>query len=164
MKPLVAVSACLAGDRVRYDGRDQRREWIAALAAEVELLRVCPEVEVGLGVPRPPIQMVTGGELRRVGGGVDLAPAMSHLAQQRADELGPRLCGYVFKARSPSCGLDAPVFASAEAGAQVVARGPGLFCAAILARFPDLPVAEDEELADVAGRAAFLARVRAYRP
>lgn len=163
-RPLVAVSACLAGDRVRYDGRDQTRPWIADLAAEVELLRVCPEVELGLGVPRPPIQMVAGGGLVRVGGGADLAPAMSSLAQQRLSELAPRLRGYVFKARSPSCGLDVPVFASAVAGADVVERAPGRFAAAVRARFPGLPVAEDEELADAARRAAFLARVWAYQP
>lgn len=160
-RPLVAVSACLLGDRVRYDGRDQSRPWIGALAAEFELLRVCPEVEIGLGVPRPPIQMVAGGQLRRVGGGPDLAPAVSSLAQRRAAELAPRLRGYVLKARSPSCGLDAPVFASAAAGAEVVERAPGRFAAAIRARFPDLPMADDEELADERRREAFAARVRA---
>lgn len=164
MKAIVGVSACLLGEPVRYDGGDKRQPWIEELRAEVELVGICPELELGLGVPRPPIQMVPGGGLQVVGGGRELGPAMAALATRRGEELAARLAGYVWKARSPSCGLSAPVFASSDASAAVLGREPGRFAAALLQRFPDLPVAEEEALATPRGRAAFLARVRAYRP
>lgn len=164
MLALVGVSSCLLGEPVRYDGGAKRQPWIEELAASVELLPIGPELEIGLGVPRPPIQMVRGGGLRVVGGGPELAPAMEALAARRAAQLGARLAGYVCKARSPSCGLSVPVFASSDAGATALGREPGRFAAPLLARFPGLPVADEESLATPAGRTDFLARVRAYRP
>jgi uncharacterized protein YbbK (DUF523 family) len=156
----IGVSSCLLGARVRYDGGDKFHAGVAALAREFALVPLCPEVAIGLGVPRPPIQVArVGGALRVVGvadRGLDVTEALDRVA---GDAALAGLDGYVFKSRSPSCGLQVPVFD--EAGA-VVGDGQGRFAAGVRARFPGLPVAEEAALADPTAVAGFAARVRAH--
>jgi uncharacterized protein YbbK (DUF523 family) len=165
-RPAVGISACLLGEAVRYDGAHKRRDVLARDLARVFFwVPVCPEVELGLGVPREPIrlQRAPGGtRLVSEDGRRDLTAAMSAYAAERLEALRRLpLRGYVLKARSPSCGLSVEV--TDETGAVLAdVRAPGRFAAAVEAAFPGLPVAEDEELEDPAQRAAFLARVRAF--
>jgi uncharacterized protein YbbK (DUF523 family) len=60
VKPRVGISRCLIGDDVRYDGTNKRNAAVFELTPLVEWVPVCPEVEVGMGVPREPIQLVRG--------------------------------------------------------------------------------------------------------
>jgi uncharacterized protein YbbK (DUF523 family) len=157
----VGVSACLLGDAVRYDGGHKYEEAVARLLADVfVLVAVCPEVEIGLGVPRETVQLVErGGDVRMVASktGADHTETMRAFARARVaelEELG--ICGYVFKKSSPSCGLaDVPVGGSALGGR-------GLFAAEIVRRLPDLPVAEEPDLRDAHTRARFIAQVLEY--
>ncbi|MEZ5394339.1 MAG: DUF523 and DUF1722 domain-containing protein [Bryobacterales bacterium] len=161
VRPRVGVSACLLGEPVRYDGGHKRQPWSEALADEVEWVRVCPEVELGLGVPRETIQLEARGddvalvatETRR-----ELTEAMRTWACERAEALAAEgLDGYVFKARSPSCGWGTtPVVGSAAAR-------DGLFAEAVRRRFPSLPVADEETLADAPARETFRRKVCAHR-
>ena len=117
-RPRVGVSRCLVGDEVRYDGTHRLDETVIALLGPyVEWVPVCPEVEIGMGTPREPIQLVTspdgvrslGERVRLVGvtSGQDWTERMHAWARDRARELAALdLSGYVFKARSPSCGID----------------------------------------------------------
>jgi uncharacterized protein YbbK (DUF523 family) len=110
LRPRVGISACLLGEAVRYDGGHKRDAvLIDALGRRVEWVAVCPEVEIGLGTPREPIQLVWSGDvtrLRAVATGVDLTERMSQYAGMRVAALAKQnLSGYVFKARSPSCGV-----------------------------------------------------------
>jgi uncharacterized protein YbbK (DUF523 family) len=121
-------------------------------------------VEVELGVPRPPMRLVRiSGEARLVtpATGADHTAAMRAWAARRLDELAAAgLSGYVLKSRSPSCGLaGVPLFDSGLPEGRETGAGSGLFAAALAARFPDLPVAEETALADPARRERFLARV-----
>jgi uncharacterized protein YbbK (DUF523 family) len=162
----VGISACLLGDQVRYDGGHQRDSGlIAALAPLVEWVKVCPEVEVGMGTPREPVRLIeSGGRVRMVTvtTGVDYTEAMSGYVAQRLDELAAAgLCGYVLKADSPSCG---------PAGVKLYRDGPapartgvGLFARALLDRFPDLPIEDEARLADPRIRDRFVERLFAYR-
>jgi uncharacterized protein YbbK (DUF523 family) len=160
-KPRVGVSACLLGDPVRFNGGHKRHAWLAeALAREVEFVPVCPEVEIGLGTPREPIDLVRvadGIRLFTMRTLVDLTDRMRRYAAARVDDLASLpLSGYVLKAESPSCGRD---------GVRIVGgdeAGRGVFADVLIARLPDLPVVEERELDDPAGRAVFVARVRAY--
>jgi len=153
MKPRVGVSACLLGEAVRWDGRHKREEWIVRdLAAVVTLVPVCPEVEMGLGVPRPPIRIDGDGRLVTVDGGVDLTARMARFAADRLAAL-EGIAGFVLKANSPSCGKTGVPHGDH-------ATGPGLFAAALLRRFPDLPVEDEVRLRDPAIRAAFLRRIQ----
>jgi uncharacterized protein YbbK (DUF523 family) len=171
-RPRVGISRCLAGDSVRYDGTDRRNDaLLRALDHEVEWVPICPEVEVGMGVPREPIQLILGSEsiestanrLRLVGiiSREDWTDKMEAWAQERVRGLLTLgLSGFVFKARSPSYGIrDVPVF---EAGAET--DGRGLFARALMDAVPDLPVVDEDDLSGRIGPEIFLERVRAYRP
>lgn len=162
----IGVSQCLLGDAVRYDGGHRRNPVVAeTLAKHAELVAVCPEVELGLGVPRETIQLVTTEtEMRLLGAatGTDHTEAMRHYAARRARELSALgLCGFVLKKDSPSCGLFT-VRVLDEHGA-VRNNGRGLFAAALIEHMPDLPVVEDDALVDETAALEFLARVVAYR-
>ena len=159
------MSACLLGHEVRYDGGHKRAPFlIDTLGRHVEWVPVCPEVELGLGVPREPIRLQGDPKAPRLvapGSGRDLTEAMRRLAGARAAELARAgLSGYVFKADSPSCGVEG--VAVHGRGGRAVRRGTGLFARALRERLPLLPVEEEGRLRDPAVRENFLDRVLAY--
>ena len=142
------LSQCLELDACRYDGASIRAPVVRRLAAHVALLPVCPEVAVGLGVPREPIRLV-----RRRGGtvliqpttGRDLTEPMNDFASRYLSEL-PEVEGFLLKARSPSCGIHGvKVFPGARA-ALPAGRDTGRFAGAVLGRFPDHPVEHERRL------------------
>jgi uncharacterized protein YbbK (DUF523 family) len=170
-RPRIGVSACLLGERVRYDGGDKRDAWlIDVLGPRVEWVPVCPEVEAGLGAPREPMNLGrdADGRLVLITDRVrdDLTATMAGYSERRVDELAAsQLDGYVLKAGSPSCGLDLPVRSTRPdaVGAPVAApHVRGLFAAALTERLPDLPVADERQLADPGSRDMFVARVFAH--
>lgn len=155
MRPRVGVSACLLGEQVRYDGRHKRSSAVVDLVGpEVDWVAVCPEVEVGMPVPREPV-VLTGEQPRMIGAitRTDHTDAMLRFAEARIAALGP-LDGYVLKSRSPSCGLEAVPGSP---------TGSGLFAAALRRLRPDLPLVEETALEEETGRRAFLAAVHAHR-
>ncbi len=164
--PKVGISACLLGQRVRYDGGHKLNVTVTdVLGKLVEWVPVCPEVELGLGTPREPIQLVRiGGGIRlvTVESRIDYTHAMNEWARVRLDDLAKAdLSGYVLKSKSPSCGLDsANVY---DGDWALDAKGRGLFAAALVDRFPGLPVEEEDRLQDPAVRGRFIERVLAYR-
>ncbi len=169
-RPRVGISRCLLGDEVRYDGGHKfDSSLVSVLSLLVELVPVCPEVEIGMGVPREPIQLVAArhgvpsasARVRLVGvtSRTDWTMAMVEFGARRIDELrAHRLAGFVLKARSPSCG---PHDVSVNSAPSTPA-GRGLFAEALIASLPDLPVDDEERLKDMTHRAAFIERVFAY--
>jgi len=158
----LGVSACLLGDQVRYDGGHKRDAFLTdTLGPFVEWVRVCPEVEVGLGVPRPPIRLVGDAAAPRLvveKTGEDLTTRMQGWARRRAAELATLgLHGYVLKKSSPSCGLFR-VRVHGEGGMPGGA-GRGLFAAALADALPALPIEEEGRLSDAGLREAFVERV-----
>ncbi len=164
VKPLVGVSACLLGRNVRYDGESKLTPHISdSLGSAVEFLPICPEVEFGLGVPREAVQLVdsqNGVRLQTLDFCRDETERMTEWANKRLDDLaGLPLCGFVFKSRSPSCalrGLD--VFDSS--GEIVRSDASGIFARMFLERFPDIPVEDEDRLADPTARDSFISRVK----
>ena len=165
MAPLrLGISACLLGQAVRYDGGHKRDPFLAeTLGRFVEWVPVCPEVELGLGVPREPIRLegdaaaprLVAAKSRR-----DLTRAMTRLARARAAELARLdLVGYVFKKDSPSCGMER---VRVHGGGRPRRCGTGLFARALMERLPLLPVEEEGRLGDAALRASFVERVFAH--
>jgi uncharacterized protein YbbK (DUF523 family) len=156
-RPRIGISACLLGERVRYDGRDKRDAWLVdVLGPEVEWVPVCPEVEAGFGTPREPMTLVRdandGVVLMTTRLRPDLTATLRRYAEQRVDALAATgLDGYVLKAGSPSCAI--------TNGDQ----GPGLFAEALMRRLPDLPVVDEQQLADRDARRRFVERVFARR-
>jgi uncharacterized protein YbbK (DUF523 family) len=166
-RPRVGVSRCLIGDEVRYDGTHRLDERVIELLGPyVEWVSVCPEVEIGMGTPREPIHLIASLDgvpsmnervrLVGVGSGEDWTERMHEWARDRARELAALdLSGYVFKARSPSCGIDQVVVHAVDGERQ----GRGLFAQALIDALPDLPVTDEASLVDPAARAGFLERV-----
>src|SRR5262245_32274649 len=106
----LGVSACLLGARVRYDGGHKRDAFLTGtLGPFVDWVPVCPELEIGLGVPRATLRLVGDQEAPRLvvqKSGEDLSAPMRRYARAKADELAALgLHGYVLKRGSPSCGL-----------------------------------------------------------
>jgi uncharacterized protein YbbK (DUF523 family) len=161
----IGVSACLLGDEVRYDGGHKRDAFLTtALGPLVDWVKVCPEVEVGMGTPRESIRLVDDrGTIRllTVKTGIDHTASMTAFAAKRADALaGEDLCGFILKTGSPSCGMNGVTVHTVEGPA--TRTGVGLFAQALLARFPQLPIEEEGNLADAQRRERFLERVFAY--
>ena len=149
-KPLVGVSQCLLGDTVRYDGKSKTNQIILDhLSPIFELLPVCPEVEAGLSIPRPPVQLTGNIEDPKLTGrddpSIDVTDIMRQYCNTKPAELKP-LTGFIFKSRSPSCGLNStPVFIDKQC---VTETGRGIFAKQMCASYPDLIVIEDIELDD----------------
>jgi uncharacterized protein YbgA (DUF1722 family)/uncharacterized protein YbbK (DUF523 family) len=161
-RPLrVGISACLLGERVRHDGGHKRNAFLVdELGQRVEWVAVCPEVELGLGVPRPPMDLVRVGDAVRLlvaSTGEDLTESMRAYAAWRARGLASLgLDGYVLKSKSPSCGLSrVPV--RDDAGAV----GRGLFADALAEAMPALPLEDEARLARAPVRAHFVERLLA---
>src|SRR5689334_15405138 len=106
----IGISACLLGERVRYDGGHKRDAFLVDVFGRyVEWVPVCPEFEIGLGVPRETLCLVNNdGRVRLITeSGQDHTDKMVAWAERRIDQLARlNLCGYIFKRSSPSCGVE----------------------------------------------------------
>jgi len=164
-RPKVGISACLLGQRVRYDGGHKRDFFLTEIFGRfVAWVPICPEVEVGMGVPRETVRLVgTADRAKMIAekSGKDWTVAMRRFTALRIRELAPlKLSGYVFKKNSPSCGIDkVRVYSSSGMAAR---NGRGLFAAAVMREFPLMPVEEEGRLQDAALRENYIERVFAY--
>jgi uncharacterized protein YbbK (DUF523 family)/uncharacterized protein YbgA (DUF1722 family) len=162
----LAVSACLLGERVRYDGGHKKHAFLTdVLADHVDYLPVCPEAGIGLGVPRPPIHLVGDRQRPRALGvadtSLDVTAALAAYATTTLDRLHA-VSGYIFKQSSPSCGLRRVKLYSAP-GHRARRQGTGIFARLITNSLPLLPVAEENCLDDPRCRENFICRVYVYR-
>lgn len=160
----LGISSCLLGHNVRFDGGHKMDHYLHdTLAPYVEYVPVCPEVEVGLPIPRPALRQVDAGngKVRLVfsKSSEDITERMQEWAQKRVKELEvENLDGFVFKAKSPSCGMErVKVYPSGKGMPRK--NGVGLFTAAFMEHFPLLPVEEDGRLNDAALRENFITRI-----
>ncbi len=161
---IIGVSSCLLGHKVRYDGNDKRNSIIENdICARFRCVPLCPEYAIGLGVPRDPLHIIQFAESRRVVRVADQSVDVTAQLQQYADFVcgaWAQICGYIFKARSPSCGLvDTPVF---DFLGNEINKGPGGYTAQILRRLGTLPVIDELQLADPVRRRDFVQKVERY--
>jgi uncharacterized protein YbgA (DUF1722 family)/uncharacterized protein YbbK (DUF523 family) len=157
-RPRVGVSSCLLGELVRADGRHSRSRFLTGeLGPYVDWVTYCPELEIGLGAPRETLRLTVDGRL--VGwtwsGAKDRTTAMAALPLPAA------LDGYVFKAKSPSCGIQGIARHNPD-GVPVDHGGRGVFARRVMDRFPLLPVEDEERLGNMMLREGFLERVFAF--
>jgi uncharacterized protein YbgA (DUF1722 family)/uncharacterized protein YbbK (DUF523 family) len=159
----VGVSSCLLGEQVRYDGGHKRDDFISGVLARCfQFVPVCPEVAIGLGMPRPPIQLVGDPRRPRARGvrepSIDVTERLEAFAREQAGRLHG-LSGYIFKSRSPSCGMvRVKVY---DAGGMVGAHASGIFARVLMEQRPLLPVEEEGRLNDPVQRESFVNRVYA---
>jgi uncharacterized protein YbbK (DUF523 family) len=164
MKIRVGISACLLGMLVRYDGGHKRNDTlIEACADVVEWIPVCPESECGLPIPREKMRLQGDPGAPRlivVDTQKDETDRLVGWASQKLLELaGQGICGFVFKTRSPSCGVGDTKIFDLE-GNPIRDRGAGLFARAFCKRFPHLPCTDEGRLQDPDSRERFLRRIR----
>lgn len=167
--PRIGVSACLLGQAVRFDGQHKRDDFLNdVLAPFVTFVSVCPELEVGMGVPREPVRLVRGAHRRTLmlgtDSGADWTDRMNTFAVRRAQVLADDdLDGYVLKAKSPSCGMErTKLYDDVGPAARATRDGMGLFTLALRARLPNLPMEDEGRLHDARLRDNFIERVFAY--
>jgi uncharacterized protein YbgA (DUF1722 family)/uncharacterized protein YbbK (DUF523 family) len=166
----IGVSACLLGSKVRFDGQHKRDAFLTdELGPLVEWVSVCPEVEVGMGVPREAVRLVgdqpgAGPRMLGLTTGADWTSRMNRFSESRVRALASeQLCGFVLKSKSPSCGMArVKIYADPEARTPAHARGAGLFATALARGFPNLPIEEEGRLQDSRLRENFVERVFAY--
>jgi uncharacterized protein YbgA (DUF1722 family)/uncharacterized protein YbbK (DUF523 family) len=161
----LGVSTCLLGEKVRYDGQHQLDRYLVnTLGQFVEWVPVCPEVEIGLPIPRPSLRLVGDPEAPRLvelKSGNDYTERMQSWARERLEQLAEAdLHGFVFKRGSPSSGLFR-VKIYTEAG-MPSSKGAGIFPREVMRRFPLLPLEEDGRLHDLKLRENFVERIFAY--
>lgn len=158
----IGVSSCLLGNEVRYDGGHKHDRYLTGvLDSWVEWSPVCPEIEVGMGVPRPTIRLERDGDGDRLiepDAGTDYTGSMARYAKRRVRELAREgLDGFVLKRGSPSCGMErVKVWTK---GAPAHKKGVGHFARRVLEDQPNWPVEEEGRLNDVSLRDHFIERV-----
>jgi len=154
VRPRVGVSSCLLGEEVRFNGGHKRHRFLTdELGPHVDWVPYCPEVSIGLGTPREPIRLTADGRLVNRSGTADHTAVMAALPLPAGD-----LDGYVFKAKSPSCGIRAIPRYGAD-GPAVDHAGRGLYADRVLHAFPLLAVEDEGRLNDAALREAFAERI-----
>ena len=162
----IGVSSCLLGEEVRWDGGHKRDTFVSDLLSKFfTFVPVCPELEMGLGVPRETLRLVrSDGLLRLVApkSGTDHTERMERWTARRLRELGALdLSGYILKKNSPSCGLER--VRTYDPGGTRMPNDRGLYAARLMEAFPLLPVEEEGRLNDPALRENFIERVFAGR-
>ncbi|UCH83116.1 MAG: DUF1722 domain-containing protein [Candidatus Latescibacterota bacterium] len=158
----LGVSSCLLGEEVRYDGGHCRNRFVVdTLGRWFEWVPVCPEMELGMGTPRPTIRLQEDGAVVRLVApqtGEDFTRRMTAFSKKRIRQLAKSdLDGYILKKGSPSCGTERiPVY-----GPKGVLRrnGVGLFADALSNQWPALPIEHEGRLNDAGLRENFIERV-----
>ncbi|MEE3650901.1 MULTISPECIES: YbgA family protein [unclassified Brenneria] len=159
----VGISACLLGSAVRFDGGHKRLAFaVEQLAPYFHFEPVCPELAVGLPVPRPALRLIkdaAGNITLRASNGspLDMTQRMQRFSAEKVSQL-QHLCGYIVCAKSPCCGMErVKVYDASQKNA--CKSGIGLFTQALLRQMPWLPVEEDGRLHDPGLRENFIERV-----
>jgi len=162
----IGISRCLLGDKVRYDGGHKHDRYITdTLGRYFEWVPVCPEVEYGLPVPREAMRLVGNPDSPRlltIRTGIDHTNGMQEWAERRIAELeNEGLCGFIFKSRSPSSGMQGvKVYNINGMPSQ---KGVGIFAGAFMRHFPLLPAEDDGRLNDPRLRENFIERVFVFK-
>lgn len=160
-RPIVVVSKCLGFAPCRYDGQIISCDFIDRMKSSVDFIDVCPECEIGLGVPRDPIRIVLEGEKKLVqpATGQDLTQKMKRFARSYLENLDD-FDGFVLKSRSPSCGIgNTKIYPDAEGTTCLDRRVNGFFADIVTDNYSHLPSMGDEQLDDILLRNHFLTTI-----
>ena len=161
VKPTIIISKCLGFAHCRYNGQVIPDEFVEKLKPYVEFRPICPEVEIGLGVPRDPIRVIlAGNEFRLVqpATGLDVTDKMRDFAESFLNSAG-EVDGFILKARSPSCGpKDVRVYTGIDKEISV-SKDSGFFAKAVLEKFPNLAIEDEGRIKNFTIREHFLTKL-----
>ena len=165
-KPVIGISSCLLGNNVRYDGGHKLDRFLKDVLGDfVDFIPVCPEVECGLSFPREAMRLVdVNGEIKLLTqrSGKDITPKMQKWMKTVLEQLKQKkLCGFIFKAKSPSSGMERVKVYNDKGFAEKT--GVGIFANAFMQKFPCLPVEEEGRLNDDILRENFIERIFVFQ-
>lgn len=160
-KPNVIVSRCLEFAACRYDGQKIQDKFIALLKKHVKFNTVCPEVEIGMGIPRDPIRIVESNGERKLlqpATGKDFSSKMNRYSEKTLKNLDD-IDGFILKSRSPSCGIsDTKIFGALEK-APSLGKSSGFYGGAVLEKYGHLAVEDEGRLTNYNIRENFLTKL-----
>ena len=162
----IGVSSCLLGEKVRWNGDHKQNHYVReTLANYFEYVSICPEMEVGMGVPRETVALYGDLEKSRMISRktqTDWTKPMQKYINVRINSLiNKDLCGFIFKSKSPSCGLSrVPIYA--EFGSHNARHGVGMFAKKFADKFPLVPTEDEGRLNDPRIRENFIVRVFSF--
>lgn len=158
----IGISSCLLGHKVRYDGLDQYHPMIVQSLKDYQLVPFCPEMAIGLGVPREKIQLVEVNQktvcLDEKSHQIDYTSQLIQICDNQIEQLN-KLSGYVFKTKSPSCGISK---VKTDYQGLIKADGRGIFAKRLISLFPQLPVIEEDQFNQIKLRNDFMSAVIKY--
>lgn len=161
-KPRVVISRCIEFDSCRWNGLKISSDAVKLLKPFAEFIPICPEVEIGLGVPRAPVRVIaTKGILSLIQAetGADLTSRMQQFCSSFLDSL-PEIDAFILKERSPSCGVKSvKVYPGMGKAGPAHSKGTGFFAQEVLHRFPEVPVEDEGRLTNYEIREHFLTRI-----
>ena len=166
MKIKIGVSSCLLGEKVRWNGDHKQNHFVhEVLAKYFEYTPICPEMEVGMGVPRETVALYGNLEKPRMISKktqTDWTKPMERYIKGRINILAyDNICGYIFKSKSPTCGLGrVPIYE--KFGSNKVRHGPGMFTNAFINAFPLVPTEDEGRLSDSKIRENFIIKVFSF--
>lgn len=150
-KPKIVISKCLEFEPCRYDGQMITNKYIDSLKEYVDFLTVCPEVEIGLGIPRDPIHLINKKNkmsLYQPTSKRDLGKLMDKFSNKFVNDLS-EVDGFILKSRSPSCAISTAKQYSNKENKSPMGHGSGLFTSRIMEKYPNHPKEEDKRLNDI---------------
>ncbi|MGC9143472.1 YbgA family protein [Hydrogenobaculum sp.] len=157
VKPNILVSSCFF-EACRYNGAFISDDFVKSLSNFVNVIKVCPEVAIGLGVPRDPILIQKKGDNLRLiqpSTGIDVSQKMIEFSKNFVKDLD--IDGAILKSKSPSCGVYSAKYF--HENGQSLGKGPGFFAKELLEAFPDYPIEEEKRLLDEDIRYDFLTKI-----
>ena len=147
VKPKIIISKCLEFDACRYDGQLINNKYIKKLKDFIDFNPICPEVEIGMGVPRKPVHIINDAKknlLYQKETGQEFSTKMNSFSDEYILKIGT-VDGFILKSGSPSCGIKSAKIYSKKTPAPI-GKGSGLFASKIIKKFPNHPKEEEKRL------------------
>ncbi len=162
-KPNIVLSKCINLEATRYDGGLIKSDFVEFLGKFVNYIPICPEVSVGLPIPRDPIIIVKGKEdvLFQPKSGRTLTEEMKVFSKSFLDALKD-IDGFLLKGKSPSCGVKDTNLYSDYEGENIIGKTSGMFARIAMEKFPDYPIEDEKRLIDKGIRELFLTKIFAF--
>ncbi len=160
-KPRIVVSKCIEFDSCRYNGQMISSDFVEQLKSFVEFIPVCPEFEIGLGIPRDPIRIVYSDgspNLLQPNTGKDVTRFMVEFCNSFLDDLTD-IDGFILKSKSPSCGIKDVKIHVGSGPAPKETKGPGFFGKAVLEKYPNLAIEDEGRLTNSRIKQHFLTKI-----
>lgn len=152
--PNVFISACIEFDYCRFDGTRISDDYVKRLQNVVNVVRVCPELMIGLGSPRDSLRLVQRKDenLKLLSGtkGEDYTDKMNDFVAGYITKLqSMKIDGFVMKAKSPTCGVtNVKIYQNIGKAHVINAKNPGIFGKALMSSFPDIPIETERRLSN----------------